>query len=325
MGVLSSSLVPTPDGWVMACEIQKGDLVFDPYGLPTTVTKVQDYTPTECYEVTFDDGLSVQGDKHLSFMAQDIVWRNCLTRYKNYKTNKPRRPFKRPLVKVTISEDLQLRKGVRLNYSVPNCLPIKYPTRTLPVPAYIFGVWFASLSPTGRLWVRDKPMDRIQRVFRGYGHFIKTKKHKNGDELFEIRPSVRDSFLFAGLPIPTSLPYYYLDGSFSQRAELLEGLIDGGLIKKYKNSNLYVANDANYHMLRKIQGLVESFGIKTTLHTPNNSRSYNLKFRSDPNFEHLYGLNRRYITRIDKIAPKQCTFIETDSQFLIGEGFIAVC
>jgi replicative DNA helicase len=325
MAVFSISTIPTPDGWVAASSIQKGDLVFDHHGNPTPVINVQEYAPTECYEVTFEDGLTVQGDKHLTFMAQDRPWRNCFTRYKNYGEKKYHRGMSRPLIKLPVSDSIEIRNGSRLNYSVPNCLPVRYPTRTLPVPPYIFGVWFASLTPTGRLWVRDKPINKIQKVFRGYGHFIKTRKHKNGDVLFDIRPSVRDSFLFAGLSIPTSLPFYYLDGSVEQRIELLEGLIDGGLIKKYKGSNLYVAKEANYHLMRKLQGLIESLGIKTTLHTPYNSACYSLKFRTNDNFEHLHGENRRFVHKIEKIAPKQCTHIETDTQFLVGEGFIPVC
>ena len=324
MGVLSSTLIPTPDGWTAAANIKKGDLVFDHLGQPTEVTKVQEYSTTECYSVTFEDGLTVEGDRHLAFMVQDRVWRNCLTRYKNYKTNRKRRPFKRPLIKLPV-ENAELRTGTRLNYSVPTCQPIQYASRTLPVPAYIFGVWFASLTPTNKMWVRDKPINKIQKIFRGYGHFIKTKRHKNGDHMFDIRPSVRDSFLFAGLDIPTTIPYYYLDGSVDQRVELLEGFIDGGLIKKYKGSNLYVSKDQNYHLMRKIQGLVESLGIKTTLHTPYDSACYTLKFRANLEFTDLYGTNRRFIHKIEKIAPKWCTHIETSSQFLVGEGFIPVC
>ena len=165
----------------------------------------------------------------------------------------------------------------------------------------------------------------MQRVFRAYGYFIKTSKHKNGDTLFDIRPSIRDSFLFAGLNIPTSLPFYYLDGSVAQRMDLLEGLIDGGFITREKNSSGYSARNGNYHLLRKIQGLVESLGIKTMLHTPSNSHSYTLKFRVKDNFEVLYGTNRRFVVKITEIPAQPCVHVDTGGQFLVGEGFIPVC
>lgn len=326
MAIAADTPISTPAGWVVAKDLNVGDTVFDELGQPTTIKSIQHYMPTKCYEIEFDDGLTVQGDKHLTLHVQDRTWRNCLTRYMNYPATKKRRKFSRPLIKMPVSEMTQLRIGSRLNYSVPNCLPVQQPTRDLPVPAYVFGVWFATLSPTGRHWIREHhPINKMQRIFRGYGHFIKTKRHKNGDTLFDIRPSVRDSFLFAGVDIPTSLPFYYLDASVSQRQELLEGLIDGGFIKKYKNSNLHVAHNANYKLLRKIQGLVESLGIKTALHTPYNTPSYALKFRIDEDFAQLIGKNRRFCTKVQEIAPKNCIMIQTDTQYLVGEGFIPVC
>jgi hypothetical protein len=326
MAITADTSIPTPFGWVAAKDLNVGDMMFDESGQPTIIKVIQHYTPAQCYEVEFDDGLTIQGDKHLTLHLQDRTWRNCLTRYMNYPATKKRRKFSRPLLKMPVSEITELRVGARLNYSVPNCLPVKYPSRDLPVPPYIFGIWFATLSPTGRHWIRKHhPINKMQRIFRSYGHFIKTRKHKNGDTLFDIRPSVRDSFLFAGVDIPTSLPFYYLDSGVSQRQELLEGLIDGGFIKKHKNSNLHVAQDANYHLMRKFQGLVESLGIKTALHTPYNTPSYTLKFRMDEDFTQLIGKNRRFCIGVQQIAPKNCIMIQTDTQFLVGEGFIPVC
>jgi hypothetical protein len=121
------------------------------------------------------------------------------------------------------------------------------------------------------------------------------------------------------------MPFYYLDGSVYQRTELLEGLIDGGFIRKQKNSNVYAVRDGNYHLLRKIQGLVESLGIKTMLHTPSNTPSYTLKFRMKDNFEVLYGTNRRFVVKITEIPAQPCVHVDTGGQFLVGEGFIPVC
>jgi len=325
MALVATTEIPTITEWVRLGDLLGEDILFDQYGQPVKIRTTQHYMPTECYEVEFDDGLVVRGDKHLTLHLQDRVWRNCLTRYKNYPATKKRRKFSRPLIEKMVSDISELRIGSRINYSVPNCLPLQYPARDLPVPAYIFGVWFATMSPTGRHWVRDRPIEKMKKIFRGYGHFIKTYRHKNGDVLFDIRPSVRDSFLFAGRDIPTSIPFYYLDSNVEQRLELLQGLIDGGLIKKYKKSSLHVASDANYHLLRKVQGLVESLGIKTTLNTPNKTKSYTLKFRINGNFPINYGENRRFVTKITKIPAQPCVHVDTGTQFLVGEGFIPVC
>lgn len=325
MALVATTQIPTSENWVRLGDLMGDDVVFDHLGRPTAIKTIQHYMPTECYEVEFDDGLVVRGDKNLTLHLQDRIWRNCLTRYQNYPTTRKRRKFSRPLIEKAVQDIEPLRIGSRLNYSVPNCLPVEFAARDLPVPPYIFGVWFATLSPTGKHWLRTQPFNKMQRIFRNYGHFIKTKKHKNGDVLFDIRPSVRDSFLFAGVDIPTSLPFYYLDAGVAQRIELLEGLIDGGFIKKSKTPNLYTAKDGNYRLMRKIQGLVESLGIKTTLHTPSNSPSYTLKFRINSDFSVLYGTNRRFVVNITQIPPEPCVHVDTGTQFLVGEGFIPVC
>lgn len=329
MALFANTSIPTPTGWTAIDNLKAGDLVFDHTGLPVEVTLVQTYTPQDCYEVEFDDGLTLVGDKRLTFHLQDRKWRNRVDESQRRPNRKFKRTMTRPLLVKTVEElhDTSLldERGWKV-YSVPNCLAVNYPTRDLPVPPYVFGVWFATLTPKGRHWVRDYlPMNKMEKIFRGYGHFIRTKKHKNGLTMFDIRPPVRDSFLFAGLDIPNSLPFYYLDGNVEQRIALLQGLIDGGFIRKTKNSNLYTAKDANYHLLRKVQGLVESLGIKTTLNTPTQTPSYTLKFRIKDNFSVLYGTNRRFVTKITKILPKPCVHIETNGQFLVGEGFIPAC
>lgn len=328
MALTADTSIPTPSGWVNISDLQAGDMVFDQQGQPVEVTLVQSYMPQECYEIEFDDGLTLVGDRNLTLHLQDRKWRNRVGESQRRQNRKFQRTMTRPLIQLTAQElsNVQLvDSNKRIVYSVPNCLPVEYPTRDLPVPPYIFGIWFGSLSPTGRHWLGDKPIEKMRRIFRGYGHFIKTRKHKNGFSMFDIRPSVRDSFLFAGLDIPVSIPFYYLDGSVSQRMELLDGLIDSGFIKKSKNSTLYTAKNANYKLLRKIQGLVESLGIKTAIHTPSNTPSYALKFRIKDDFSVLYGTNRRFVTKVQKIAPKNCILIQTNTQYLVGEGFIPAC
>jgi hypothetical protein len=328
MAITANTLVPTPNGWERADKIFKDSLLFTERGELTQANLVQVYTPKECFEVEFDDGLTICGDKNLTFYLQNAKWRSRLSQQVHWKNRKFQREMTRPLLIKKLEElndnPLKDHRG-RLIYSVPNSLPVQYPNKDLPVPPYIFGVWFATLSPTGRHWLRGQPFNKMQKIFRGYGHFIKTRKHKNGDVLFDIRPSVRDSFLFAGCDIPTSIPFYYLDSDVDQRIELLQGLVDGGLIKKSKSSSVYTATDANYRFLRKLQGLVESLGIKTTLSTPHKNKSYKLKFRLIGNFPINYGINRRFVIKINKISPQPCVHIDTGTQFLVNEGFIPVC
>lgn len=328
MAVLASTPVPTANGWMQASDLQIGDTVFDHLGQPQTITRTQLYTPQVCYEVQLDDGLTIQGDGKLTLHLQTRQWRNLLDRHLNRKNRQHWRKMTKPLAVLNLEElsTANLKSfDDRTEYSVPNCLPVQYPSRDLPVPPYIFGIYLATLSPTNRHWLRNQPLNKMQRIFRGYGHSIVTRKHKNGDTLFSIRPSVRDSFLFAGLTIPKDLPNFYTDGSVEQRIGLLEGLIDGGAIKKDKKGKTFVMKEANYHYIRKIQSVVESFGVRSLLLTPKRTPSYTLKFRINDDFSVLYGTNKRYVRKIEQIPAQKCVHLEAPNQILVGEGYIPVC
>lgn len=328
MAITADTPVPTSSQWVLAETLTEGDLVFDDKGIPQTITKIQHYTPEECYEVTFDDGTTLHGDKRLTLMCQDKIWRDRLivwmkTEGKTHR-KKMRRPLKAVKVGETTKEDLHHKTG-RIMYSVPNCLPVRYPDRTLPVPPYVLGVWFATRTPSGYHWVKGRPVDKINKEFRKHGFFLAINQPKTDKRKFEIRPSVRDSFLFADAPIPTTVPFSYVESSLDQRKDFLRGMIDGGAIKRFGNTDKFTLNDADYHYLRRIQCLVESLGLKSRIITSNLSSNYRLEFRTKDDFSVLYGTNRRFLHKIEKIAPKKCVHIETERPFLVGEGFIPAC
>ena len=332
MAILANTPVPTANGWVRAKDLQQDDIVFDQDGQPQKVLLVQEYTPRECYAVELDDGLTIEGDAKLTLRLETRKYRGRISEYQNHKSTRYRKQFRRPLVErqvAVLSSEPLVRPDGRIEYSVPNCLPVQYSTRDLPVPPYVLGIWIASITPLGRMWLRNKPLNKMRSIFRGYGFSITTRKHKNGLTLFDIRPSVRDSFLFAGHSIPTDIPSIYTDSSVEQRIELLKGLIDGGAIQGSEKGQTFVMRQANYPYIRKIQGLVESLGIKTTLQTPEKRTYYTLRFTTDIIFGQekpkKTRFTRRFVKNVVEIEPKPCVHIETPNQILVGEGYIPVC
>lgn len=319
MAIDANTPIPTPLGWKIASEIQKGDYLFDHMGNQVEVKTVQQYTPTACFQVDLDDGLQIVGDKHLTLNLQDRHWRNKLS---------ARGKTKMRLITKSVAEltdPSSLMVGPRMLYSLPTCMPVKYPSKDLPVPPYIFAVWLACRTPLGRMWVRDRPIEKMKRIFRSYGFSIVTRKHKCGHMLFEIRPSVKDAFLFADAPIPTGIPLGYVESSVEQRIELLQGFIDAQRITYNKQKNHYRMRSSDYKFMRSMQGIIESLGMKTVLQTPSNSLSYTLQFKKHDNWEPVLGKMRRFVTSVTKIATKPCVHIETDTQFLVNEGFLPVC
>lgn len=328
MAITADTPVPTANGWVLASELMEGDVVFDNKGLPQTITKIQHYTPEACYEAQFDDGTTAQGDRHMTLMCQDKIWRDRFVVWSRTEGKTHRKKLRRPLKAVklgdTTQEDLNHHLG-RTQYSVPNCLPVQYPDRTLPVPPYVLGVWFATRTPAGYHWIRNLPITKMNREFRKHGFFIVTNQPKSDKRKFEIRPSVRDAFLFADAPIPTTIPFSYIESNVEQRQAFIRGMVDGRAINRYKDTDKYTIHDADFHYLRRIQCLVESLGLKSKLHTKGERMNYRLEFRMNEDFSLVYGKNRRFLHKIVKIEVKPCVHIETRTQFLAGEGFIPVC
>lgn len=320
MAITVSTPVPTPSGWKLAGDIKKDDIVFDHLGNQVIVKATQIYEPDECYEVTFQDGLTVTGDKNLTLVMQDKTWRDKMSNNKR-KTTRCRFIVRR--LGELKQEDLKLPTG-QTAFSIPTCGPVQYNTKDLPVPPYVFGIWYACATKLGRMWVNKRPIQKMRKIFRAYGFSIVTKKQRNGHDTFDIRPSVRDSFLFAGAPIPTNIPLSYLESSVEQRIELLEAFCDAGRVRYNTARNKWEARNTDYQFIRRLQGLIESLGMRTMLHSPYRDLYYTLCFNKNYEKTTPYGKMRRLITSITTKNAEKCIFIDTNTQILVGEGFIPV-
>ena len=315
--------IPTHSGWKLAGDIQIGDILFTPYSNYAEVTRVQKYKPSEMYEVMFDDGLTVECDKHTKLQIQTREQRNNVTKAENRRDRKHKFGARTTYRKLTVPElyDSYLRPDGRLEYSVLNSQAVPFPSKDLPVPPYLFSIWMSIKTEKNNLWVNNLPIEKIKKVARSYGHAIVTRKHKNGRMYFDIRPSIKDSFLFAGKDYPSNIPIMYVESSISQRQEYIEGLIDSQKVWFDKHTSCYVLQDRDFRYVKRLQGMLESLGYKTMLLKYKNATNYRLKFKIYDNPRK----NRRLISKITKIAPKECIHIETGEQFLVGEGFIPIC
>ena len=60
------TLIPTPNGTIMLCDIKVGDFIFDRHGNPTKVLGVYNQGKLDNYKVTFSDGrFTYCNDEHL--------------------------------------------------------------------------------------------------------------------------------------------------------------------------------------------------------------------------------------------------------------------
>lgn len=323
MAVTSDTPVPTTAGWVPAHSLTTKHTVFDQAGNPQPVKGVQLYIPSECYEASFHDGVSVRGDRHMSFELQDKAWRDKYGSWmKNRGKKNARKSMRRPLKKKSVHElakEQLARLDGRREYSLPNTAPVNFGWVDLPVPPYVVGAFLATLSPTGRHWLRDRhDIKTLRAKSRGHGYSIITRKHKNGDTMMEFRPPLATSFSIYGEGAPSMIPLSYMNASSEQREQLLEGFLDG-----YGAKMDYVrVFDRSWSSVKRLQGLVESLGYRSTLSKDDSKGYFLLTFNKNKDRPSNF---YRFLCKINKIAPKQCAHVLTERPFLVEEGFLAVC
>lgn len=309
-----------------------GDLVYSQQGTPQELKVMQEYIPSHCYNVTFDDGLSLIVDGKQEFVLQNKIWRDRYAKWRRTQVRNPkyskkkgmRRPMMRLSVKEIASSPLKNSSGSSI-YSVSLADPIQYPTVDLPVPPYVFAVWVYTLTRTGRNWIAEDQLDKIQRKFRRHGFFITPGRRYRGRVVIEIRPSIKDSMLFAGADIVKTLPFYYVQSSVEQRRELLDAVMDLNGLKMARPSikkGTMVFNHRIWKEARKFQAILESLGQKTGIFDLPKNEGYQVRYH-DKLSQITYPC--RYVKKVEKILPKQCVHLAAEGQIVVGEGYIPIC
>jgi hypothetical protein len=322
MAILANQKVLTLDYWKPANKIQVGDYLLDRDGKPTRVNLVQEYYADECFEVVLDDFITVSGDKHLTFLTENTKYRNRVHSYKGY------HPFKRPLRPMSVEKVLETglkTKHNRLSYSVPTTKPLAMPHQTLPVPPFLFGFWFFNKNSRGIMHAPGGYHDKIEQKFKDHGY--KIEFHNKSGKTFVVKPSIESQL---APNIPTKIPANYLLASAEQRLELLSGIVHAKDRQYSAKFDRFRFSSVHYPTVLSVQGLIESLGCRSRIHFDKSRNTYTVYFRtrlkifddqvSPPVKVHQA---RRYIAQINKIAPQTCIHIETDTNYLVGEGFIS--
>lgn len=301
--------------------------MFDRKGKLVKVTLAQQYQGTACYEVTFNDYLSVSGDSKLTLPTENIKYRNRLQTYKG--KLKFRRPL-RPLNAETLLTTPLLNKRNRKTISVPTADPLTLPHMDLPVPPFVFGFWFFALRARGTMAAARNCTDYVREKFKDHGYRTELGILLNtGEYDFACEPRISSQLI---PNVPTKIPNNYLLASPEQRTELLSGIICAKNRQYDKKSDKFRFSSGNYDTVRRVQLLAESLGARTSLNHDESKGYYTVWFKirvkihpeqdSPPPKIH-YG--RRYVTKISPIPAQLCVHIETngeDGTILAGEGFI---
>jgi replicative DNA helicase len=330
MAITANTKILTLDYWKLASKIEVGDYVFDQTGNIVQVKMAQAYQGIQCYEIMFNDYLTVTGDAMLSLPVETAKYRNRLCSYKS------KLQFRRPLKPFT-AEELRdtplLDKRNRKTISVPTAHPLQLPHKDLPVPPFLFGLWFFARRSTGRLAAAPGTSDFVHEKFRDHGYkVIPGSLLATGERDFSIEPSISRQLI---PNTPKNIPNNYLLAAPEQRQELLSGIMCAKSRQYNKKRDTFRFSSKNYDTTRRVQLLAESIGCKTQLISDAHKKDYTVFFKSrlplipnqsSPPVKIQYG--RRYVTKISPIPAQLCIHIETtapDNTILVGEGFIPTC
>lgn len=123
----------TPHGWTLMGDIEVGDEVIGPDGLPTPVVAVHPQGEQDTYRVTFSDG--TWSECNLDHLWTVTYWGSSRASGKQVRVERT----------TTISTRELLRRGVktpkgRRKFRIPMVAPVQFEPRDLPVDPYTLGV-----------------------------------------------------------------------------------------------------------------------------------------------------------------------------------------
>lgn len=195
-------------GWTTHGELLVGDLVFSPSGKPVPVLALSArYTDSECYRVTFHDGVElVAGAGHLWRLRKKVRRRIAGSECRRVEWQDQ------------IIQTNRLGNFKRRDVGVAE--PLEYPVRQLPLHPYVLGQWLGDgHTACGRLTSGDDEVfDRIESL----GYRVSSSSRPITRNIYGIMPVLRS----LGVLNSKNIPPEYMTASVHQRMELLRGLMD---------------------------------------------------------------------------------------------------
>jgi hypothetical protein len=211
-GLSVDTPLPTPSGWTTMGDVEVGDKLFGPDGMPCSVVGKSVVHWKDCYRIIFGDSTSVicDGEHRWVVLAGPIGGR------------------RKPLVPVEMTAAEIYDRGVvdrsgSHDVRVANAQALDLPEADLPADPYVLGAWLGDGSTgSGRITQANPRLwDEIQK--RGY----ELSPEKPGSKL-QVRMvyGLSTELKAAGVFHRKNLPDLYARASRQQRLDVLRGLMD---------------------------------------------------------------------------------------------------
>jgi len=261
--------IPVREGFKSMKDIRVGDIVFDEQGKECSVLFVSDVeTPLEAYRVWFDDGSFIDACAD----HQWVTWTHR-ERKQHYRKGNKKLPtywieyqsgkevFGGVKTTKELLDSLSYGKRNDLNHAIPLTQPIQGTDKKLPVSPYVLGVWLGDGSKRDAC-VTQEQSDQIELRPLIEAEGFETTDHSCVQNFGIL--GLLSKLKTLGVQNNKHIPENYLTSSFTQRLELLKGLMDtDGHVSKNNNSCEFSQSDKN--LAHQVAQLICSLGMKCTI------------------------------------------------------------
>lgn len=214
--------IPTLNGYTTMGQLQVGDKVLGQDGKETNVTFV---TPIqydrECYNVTFEDGEVITADAEHQWLV------------KTKKTTRVRTTQQL----LNFKHDRADGKGTEYKFRVPMPEPMEFEHKELSINPYVLGLWLGDgSSAKPNFTVNEADLSMYDELVPTYGNY-KIYRDKRRPSTLDVsfagdigkgknNSLLRNQLVDLGVFNNKHIPLEYLRGSYTQRLQLLQGLMD---------------------------------------------------------------------------------------------------
>lgn len=318
-GLALDTKLPTPNGFTTMRDVQEGDVLFSESGEQCTVVGKSKVKHLKSYKITFNDTNTVVCD-------EEHLWKTTTG-------------------DVIGVHELMGRHNGKQRIAIPKiavAAPLALPDVCLPIDPYVLGVWIADGKHTsGEI---SKPDDfiweEIQR--RGYPVNMATGGKKSCPT--RTVQGLSAQLKKTGLLKNKHIPALYLRAGYTQRLDLLRGLMDGdGSANLTRKQCVYSTTDEALAM--QVKELLSTLGQKGLVSTVT-AYGFGLTVTAYPVSFKPVGINPfllprkkdivtstwaetayhyRYAVRVEEIdsVPTQCIAVDSpDKTFLCTEAMI---
>lgn len=326
--------IPTAGGWTTMGAIQIGDHVIDRNGCPARVVGVSPvYAGRDCYRVTFDDRTSLVCDAGHLWRAMDRATKK-----------RAEAVYTTAQIRAMIEEWQERGVGQAHRIALPAADPLIGTDADLLVDPYVLGVWLGDGQTAGAaICGAEEDLVFVAAEIERRGYSVSRWAVKPGRvSVIGVPGGLLAALDALGVLGDKHIPASYLRASFSQRLDLLRGLMDTDGTVGSRGKETCSFSSKWEHLARQVAELARSLGYRATVTHKTDVRSrtggdWRVTFRANPERNPfllprkaercqtpIWVRNRRIVSvEPTGSVPVRCIAVDSpDHLFVAGEGWV---